>query len=197
MCRVGRTLLKMMVLSKSGVTLSSVFLYLGKRSKKCGRPLIKESELEKGSFVCLGSPLLGMVPLPTVVLLVDCQILLLKSRILSRDTQGQRVLRLSHPWCCPAQLRISEPPFSFQQNGVHIPHWVVWGFSEIWEPMKALAPSSRSMKDSYCALRLVVLGTILSSLKEGKATVNPFHLGSKYSIIYGTWEEHPTTQMPN
>lgn len=48
----------------------------------------------------------------------------------------------------------------------------------------------------YHTLRLVVLGTILSSSKEGKAKVDSFYWGdSIHRIINGTWEEHPTIRM--
>lgn len=79
------TFLKMMIFFKIW-SLSSVFLYLVQGSN--GKPLIKESELENGAFVCLGSLPLGMVLLPTFVLLVDCQLSLLRTGMFSTGTQG-------------------------------------------------------------------------------------------------------------
>ena len=95
------------------------FFFLIFRAEKQGKgkgPLMKEAELEKGVFVCAGFLPLGMAPLPTFVLLVDCQLPLLRTGILSRNTQGQSRWGVSHSCCCSAQLRISEP--QVQQSGL-------------------------------------------------------------------------------
>lgn len=73
--------------------------------------------------------------------------------------RNRRCWRLSHPWCCPVQFRISEPQFFPLAKWVHVLHWIVWGVSEILS-VKTLAQSCYSMNDSYYALRLVVLGNI-------------------------------------
>lgn len=130
------------------------FFFLIFRAEKQGKgkgPLMKTSELEKGVFVCPGFLPLRMAPLPTFGLVVDCQLPLLRTRILSRNTQGQSRWGMSHSCCCSAQLKISEPQVYLLKNGVCMPHGCVSGFSEM--SMKALAQSSYPVNDGYCALR--------------------------------------------